>query len=83
MKYRAGLSNTSVSVSHSVTSDPLRPHEPARLLCPRDFPDKNTGVGCHYLLQGIFPNQGSSCVFCIKTGDICIAGDSLPSEPLF
>ena len=22
------------------------------------FPDKNTGVGCHFLLQGIFPNQG-------------------------
>ena len=24
-----------------------------------DFPDKNTGVGCHFLLQGIFPTQGS------------------------
>ena len=23
-----------------------------------DFPDKNTGVGCHALLQGIFSNQG-------------------------
>ena len=22
------------------------------------FPDKNTGVGCHFLLQGIFPTQG-------------------------
>ena len=30
----------------------LRPHglEPARLLCPWDFPGKNTGVGCHFLL---------------------------------
>ena len=27
---------------------------PARLLCPWDFPGKNTGVGCHSLLQGIF-----------------------------
>ena len=26
----------------------------ARLLCPWDFPGKNTGVGCHFLLQGIF-----------------------------
>ena len=26
-----------------------------RLLCPWDFPGKNTGVGCHFLLQGIFP----------------------------
>ena len=25
-----------------------------------DFPGKNTGVGCHFLLQGIFPTQGSS-----------------------
>ena len=30
----------------------------ARLLCPRDFPGKNTGVGCHFLFQGIFPNPG-------------------------
>ena len=28
---------------------------PTRLLCPWDFPDKNTGMGCHFLLQGIFP----------------------------
>ena len=26
--------------------------------CPWDSPDKNTGVGCHFLLQGIFPTQG-------------------------
>ena len=25
------------------------------LLCPWDFPGKNTGVGCHFLLQGTFP----------------------------
>ena len=30
----------------------------ARLLCPWDSPGKNNGVGCHALLQGIFPNQG-------------------------
>ena len=28
---------------------------PARLLCPWDSPGKNTGVGCHFLFQGIFP----------------------------
>ena len=33
---------------------------PARLLCAWDFPGKNTGVGCHSLLQGIFPTQGSN-----------------------
>ena len=26
--------------------------------CSWDFPVKNTGVGCHFLLQGIFPTQG-------------------------
>ena len=32
--------------------------KPARLLCPWDSPGKNTGMGCHSLLQGIFPTQG-------------------------
>ena len=32
----------------------------ARLLCPRDFPGKNTGVGCHAPLQGIFLTQESN-----------------------
>ena len=27
---------------------------------PWGFPGKNTGVGCHFLLQGIFPTQGSN-----------------------
>ena len=30
------------------------------LLCPWDFPAKNTGVGCHFLFQGIFPTQKSN-----------------------
>ena len=49
----------SESVSCSVTSDSLRPHglQPARFLCPWDSPSKNTGVGCHFLLQGIFLTQ--------------------------
>ena len=29
-------------------------------LCPWDTPGQNTGVGCHALLQGIFPTQGSN-----------------------
>ena len=28
-----------------------------RLLCPWDSPGKNTGVGCNFLLQGIFQTQ--------------------------
>ena len=31
-----------------------------RFLCPWSFPGKNTGVGCHFLLQGIFQTQGSN-----------------------
>ena len=31
---------------------------PARFLCPWDSSGKNVGVGCHFLLQGIFPMQG-------------------------
>ena len=47
--------------SHSVVShSETQGLEPARLLCPWDFSGKNTGVSCHFLLQGIFPTQGSN-----------------------
>ena len=36
----------------------LHGQQPTGLLCPWDFPGKNTGVGCRFLLQGIFPTQG-------------------------
>ena len=50
------------SVSCSVVSDSLRApwRQPARLLCPQNSPGKNTGVGSHSLLQGIFLTQGLS-----------------------
>ena len=37
----------------SVVSDSVRPQrrQPTRLPCPWDPPGKNTGVGCHFLLQ--------------------------------
>ena len=37
----------------SVMSDSVRPHrwQPTRLPCSWDSPGKNTGVGCHFLLQ--------------------------------
>ena len=37
--------------------DPMG-HNLPRLLCPWNFPSRNTGLGCHFLLQGIFPTQG-------------------------
>ena len=42
------------------SSDSERRHglQPTRLLRPWDSPDKSTGVGCYFLLQGILPTQG-------------------------
>ena len=51
------VTRTAVCVlSSSVMSDSLGPHElePSRLLCPWYFPGRNTGVGYHFLLQGMF-----------------------------
>ena len=48
-----------VCVSRVLTL-PSHGPEPAMLLCPWDFPGKNTGVGCHFLLQGIFLTQESN-----------------------
>jgi len=46
--------------------------------CPWNFPGKNTGVGCHFLLQGIFLTQGLNPSFlsCLHW-----QVDSLPAEP--
>ena len=37
--------------------DPMDPMD-IRVLCPWDYPGKNTGVGCHALLQEIILTQG-------------------------
>ena len=49
-----------VCAQSSVVSYSLRPHQlqPIRLLCPSDYPSKNTGAGCHFLLPGIIPTEG-------------------------
>ena len=46
--------------ARSAMPDSLRPHGrwPTRLLCPWNSPGKNTRVGCHFLLQGIFLTLG-------------------------
>ena len=48
------------NISSSVMSDSSQSHwlQPSRLLCPWNSPGKNTGVGSHSLLQGIFWIQG-------------------------
>ena len=45
--------------------------------CPWNFPGKNTGVGCHFLLQGIFSPRNQTRVSCI----FCIAGRFFTTEP--
>ena len=53
---------TTAGVCSAVSDHGLWPHrlQPIRLLCPWDFLGKNTGVGRHFLLQGIYPTQGSN-----------------------
>ena len=53
----------------------IRGLKPAKLLCPWNFLGKNTAAGCHSLLHGIFPTQGSNL------GSPVLQVDSLPSEP--
>ena len=60
----------------------LRLHglQPTRLLCPWDFLSKNTRVGYHFLLQGIFLTQGLKRSPALQAGSL-IAGGSLSAEP--
>ena len=52
----------SENVSSSVMSSSWQSHglQPTRLLCQWNFPGKNTGVGCHFILKGIFPTRGQN-----------------------
>ena len=63
-------------------SDSLQPHglQPTRLLCPWDFPGKNTGVGCHFLLQCMKVKSESevtqSCLTLCNPMDCSLPGSS-------
>ena len=60
----------------------MRPYGlyPARLLGPWDFPGKNIGVGCHFLLQRIFPSQGSElCLLHWQAGSLPLSHQGSPS----
>ena len=64
-------------VNCSVVSKSLRPRGlyPARLISSWDSPGKNTGIGCHFILQGIFPTHG------LNPSLPTLQADSLLSEP--
>ena len=49
--------STCNAIPRSVLSNSLQPHQ---ALLSTEFSSKNTGVGSHSLLQGIFPIQGSN-----------------------
>ena len=57
------------SVTCSVVCDSLWLHglQPTRLLCPWNSPGKNTGVGSHSLLQGIFLTSNLGLLHCRQT----------------
>ena len=57
----------------SVASDSVRPHrrQPTRLPCPWDSPGKNTGVGCHFLLQCVkVKSESEVAQSCPTLGDL-------------
>ena len=54
-----------------------------RLLCPWDSVGKNTGVGCQFLLQGIFLTQGSNaCFLCLLHWQVDSLLTAPPGKPL-
>ena len=52
----------------SVVSDSVQPYrlQPTRLLCHKESPGKNAGVGYHFLLQGIFPTIGRQFLYHLR-----------------
>ena len=67
----------------SVVSNSVRPHrqQPTRLPCPWDSPGKNTGVGCHFLLQCMKVKSESevaqSCLTLSDPMDCSLPGSSI------
>ena len=70
-------------LSPSVVSDPVRPHrqQPTRLPRPWDSPGRNTGVGCHFLLQRMKVKRESevaqSCLTLSDPMDCSLPGSSV------
>ena len=67
----------------SVMSNSVQPHRrhPTRLPCPWDSPGKNTGVGCHFLLQRMKVKSESEVTHLCPTLSDPMDG-SLPGSPV-
>ena len=71
------------AAAKSLQSNSVRPHrwQPTRLPCPWDSPGKNTGVGCHFLLQCMKVKSESevvqSCPTLCNPMDCSLLGSSI------
>jgi len=77
------LSTVCACLVASVVYSSLQPYGlwPARFLCPWHSPGKNTGVGCHALLQGICPTQGWNLhLLHWQAGSLPLASPGKPTE---
>ena len=78
------LNESKMCVLCSVMCNSLRPHGlwPTRLLCPWNSLSKNTGVGCHALLQEIFQSRDQTHVSCISCATDRFFTSEPPEKPL-
>ena len=71
------LKSVLITQSCQTLCDPMDWHieEPTRLIHPWNSPGKNTGVGCHFLLQGNLPDPG------VEPGSSTLWADTFLTEP--
>ena len=73
-----------VPESHPTLLPPHGLYNLTRLLSPWDFLGKNTGVGCHFLLQGIFPTRDQTCLYYVScTGSRFFATSATWEAPFY
>ena len=75
-----------VMVSLSVVPESLQPHglQLISLLCPWNSPSKNTGVGCHFIPQGIFLTQGSNpCLLHWQADSLPLSHQGSPKQTVW
>ena len=64
--------------SHYIISKALQPMD--RVLCPWNFLGKNTGVGCHFLLQGNYLTQGLNLHWQADSLPLCHLGNGRKTD---
>ena len=83
LTYQTLISTAAAAAVASIVSDSVRPQrrQPTRLTLPWDSPGKNTGLGCHFLLQCAKAISGSevaqSCLTLSDSMDCSLPGSSI------